>query len=117
MTTGDDPTPVDPTVLESAMDTVSEEREPGDRPAEEPLTDDERALLDRLVDVRVGVAEDDRPVGEQVVDVPLALGVPQVGAAGAHDHLPVHRPSARGCALRDDSFGSPEVGLCVERLS
>ena len=39
----------DPTIMDSAMDTGSDVGEPGDRPAE-PLSDDERALLERLVE-------------------------------------------------------------------
>jgi hypothetical protein len=60
MTLGDDATG-DPAVLESAMDTGSEDGEPGDRPDDGPLGDDERALLDRLT-------HDDRP--DVVTDAP-----------------------------------------------
>ncbi len=70
MATGDDPVR-DPGVLESAMDTGSEVGEPGDRPAEPPLTDDERALLDRLVhddrDVVVTDAPEDSPDAARAV--------------------------------------------------
>ena len=48
MALGNDDATRDPTVLESAMDTGSELGEPGDRSDEGPLSDDERALLDRL---------------------------------------------------------------------
>jgi hypothetical protein len=48
MTVGDDGAVQDPAVMESAMDTGSDVGEPGDRPDEGPLTDDERALLERL---------------------------------------------------------------------
>ena len=51
----------DPAVLDSAMDTGSDVGEPGDRPDGGPLTDDERALLDRLV-------HDERP--HVVTDAP-----------------------------------------------
>ncbi len=58
-------------MLESAMDTGSEVGEPGDRPAETPLTDDERALLDRLVhddrDVVVTDAPEDSPDAARAV--------------------------------------------------
>ena len=81
MRSGDDPTPVDPTVLESAMDTGSEEGEPGDRPAEEPLTADERALLDRLV-------HDDRP--PLITDAPEDS--PEAARAVAEDTVLPDRP-------------------------
>jgi hypothetical protein len=70
MATGGDPAQ-DPGVLESAMDTGSEVGEPGDRPAEPPLTGEERALLDRLVhddrDVVVTDAPEDSPEAARAV--------------------------------------------------
>jgi hypothetical protein len=51
----------DPAVLESAMDTGSEDGEPGDRLDTGRLTADERGLLDRLT-------HDDRP--DVVTDAP-----------------------------------------------
>jgi hypothetical protein len=75
MATGDDPVQGsggrDPGVLESAMDTGSEVGGPGDRPVEPPLTDDEHALLDRLVhddrDVVVTDAPEDSPEAARAV--------------------------------------------------
>ena len=62
-----DDTTRDPAVLESAMDTGSEDGEPGDRPDDGPLDDDERALLEQLT-------HDDRPdvVTEAPEDSPAA---------------------------------------------
>ena len=61
----------DPVVLDSAMDTGSDVGEPGDRPDEGPLTDNERALLDRLVhDERADVVTDapeDSPAAARAV--------------------------------------------------
>jgi hypothetical protein len=58
----------DPTVMDSAMDTGSDAGEPGERPDGGPLTDDERALLDRL-------AGDDR--------TPVVTGAPEDSPAAA----------------------------------
>lgn len=68
----DSPAP-DAAVLESAMDTGSEDGEPGDRPDDGPLDDDERALLDRLThddrpNVVTGAPEDSPAVARAVAD-------------------------------------------------
>ena len=64
MTPDDDTTPDpvgDSSVLDSAMDTGSDVGEPGDRPDGGPLTDDERALLDRLTHDESAVVVTDAP--------------------------------------------------------
>src|SRR5690349_7113132 len=83
----DDTSRDDLTVPDSAMDTGSDDGEPGDRPAEGPLTDDERALLDQLTqhggaDV-VTQADEDSPAfaravaqGTVVPDREVARGEP-----------------------------------------
>ena len=67
-----DPTPASP-VLDSAMDTGSDVGEPGDRPDDGPLTDNERALLDRLThddstDVVTDAPEDSPAAARAVAD-------------------------------------------------
>ena len=80
-----DPAGTDPTIMDSAMDTGSDVGEPGDRPAE-PLSDDERALLDRLV------ADENDQSTVVVTDAPEDS--PAAARAAADDT--VHDPDAGG---------------------
>jgi hypothetical protein len=78
-----DDTPCDdPPVLDSAMDTGSDDGEPGDRSEEGPLTGDERALLERLThhggaDV-VTEADEDSPAFARAVAEGTTLPEPDV---------------------------------------
>jgi hypothetical protein len=96
--TPDDPNG-EPVVLESAMDTGSEDGEPGERPGAGPLSADERALLDRLTgDERPDVVRDapeDSPAAARAVADDTVL--PEATPAGGDPDEPEFRePSATG---------------------
>src|SRR4051794_26925891 len=87
-----DPASTDPTVMESAMDTGSDAGEPGDRSGDAPLTDDERALLDRL-----GGEANDRSTGG-------GAGAPEASpaaAAAVADDTVLPDPAADGSVAVD----------------
>src|SRR5690349_12093021 len=87
-----DPAMTDPTVMESAMDTGSDAGEPGVRSDDGPLTDDERALLDRLVEdandrstVVVTDAPEDSPAAAAAVADDTVLPDPAAGGPADAD--------------------------------
>ena len=89
---------VDPTPApDSAMDTGSEDGEPGGTTDASPLTDDERAMLDRLRhpsghDVVGAAPEDSSAAGEAAEDDAPLPGYPVPERAGRIDPLdPVFR--------------------------
>jgi hypothetical protein len=94
-----DPAITDPTVMESAMDTGSDAGEPGDRSDGGPLTDDERALLDRLVEeandrstVVVTDAPEDSPAAAAAVADDTVLPDPAAdGSVAVDPHTPEFR--------------------------
>ena len=86
MSLGDDDTVREPILLDSAMDTGRDGGEPGDRPDEGPLSDDERALLDQLAhddgaDVVTDAPEDSPEAARAVADdAPLPGPAPTGGS-------------------------------------
>ena len=74
------------------------------------------AALDRRHHVRVGVAEDQRPPGADVVDVAVAVDVVEIGALAALDEqrLPAHR--AEGAHGRIDAAREQVQRLREESL-
>jgi hypothetical protein len=84
-----DPVSASSPVMDSAMDTGSELGEPGDRPAEGPLTGEERALLDRLIEDEgpavVTDAPEDSPAMARAVADDSVLPDVEVGSAGGPD--------------------------------
>ena len=91
-----DPASAASPVIDSAMDTGSELGEPGDRPDEGPLTGEERALLDRLIDDQapavVTDAPEDSPAMAEAVADDTVLPEPEDGSAGSTDgDTPVFR--------------------------
>jgi hypothetical protein len=83
------PDPANSPVMDSAMDTGSDVGEPGDRPDEGPLSDEERAQLDRLVDdespVVVTDAPEDSPAAARAAADDSVLPDPSSTAAGTPD--------------------------------
>ena len=59
-----------------------------------------RCLLNRLHHQRVGVAQDHRPPGTEVVQVAIAIGVPQVRALGSHQERRISPDGAEGTHRR-----------------
>src|SRR3954464_2262455 len=89
----------DPKVMESAMDNGSDAGEPVDRSDGVPLTDDERSLLDRLVEdandrstVVVTDAPEDSPAAAAAVGDDTVLPDPEAdGPADADPDTPEFR--------------------------
>jgi len=89
---------VDPTpVPDSAMDTGSEDGEPGGSSDATPLTDEERAMLDRLrhaggQDIVGATPEESAAAGEAAEDDAPLPGYPPADRNGGHDPLdPIFR--------------------------
>jgi hypothetical protein len=87
----------DSTVPDSAMDTGSDAGEPGERLGDGSLTDDESALLERLIDNEAPVVVTDAPE-----DSPAA-----VRAAEDDSPLPDDGPPSRRRDPDDPTFRAP----------
>ena len=70
------------------------------------------ALVDVVVDARVAVSEDDRPIAHPKVDELVAVGIPDEAALAAID---VDRALAPGAEVRVGSAGHPLRGAPVQR--
>ena len=78
------------------------------------LADARRRLLDRLHDRREGVAQDHRSPGAEVVDVAVAVRVPQVRAFGARDEWRIAADGAKGADRRVDAAGEELFGALLQ---
>ena len=70
-----------------------------------------RGPLNRLHHQRVGMAQDHGPPGTEVVQIAIAIGVPQVGSLGSHQEGRISPYRAKGAHRRIDASG--QVALCA----